>query len=306
MSRTRVFRPTLFGIVAIICLAACGGVSQIHSSQSGKDLAPVDTGGAPLNTALAAPTQPVVFGPNAQRTETPASLVAVSRASTSQFKSDPVAALNGVLARSGLLDIRSAHIGAMPLGQQWGGSWLFVDVSVPSMNARIHADWEADLLLADVAEEAAAGLNLGDSIEGIVETYVLPDGSRTEAAPRLLGNIAAGQNFGSSGDSGVIKLTAVNTLAAFGLTAISVEILRPLDFTLDIVASVPSAQMLKGNLQLIEARLRGTPPTVEGFFLHIVLPDGQPIATVAAAFRSGAGIESIQPNLGVDIGGTHG
>ncbi|CAN5519450.1 hypothetical protein BH18ACT3_BH18ACT3_20350 [soil metagenome] len=200
--------------------------------------------------------------------------------------------------------VAGARFAPGPAGTE--GPWLYVDVNVQSADngEATRAQWEANALFAAVAERAATGPSLADSLGGITVVHNLPDGTSQEDFPHAIGEIAARQLFPSNAtEDDALVADASSILRSFDLAPVSVNVVRPLDAALIATATIESPDQFNGRLGELVTTLTADYSKYEAYYLELRLPDGQPIAKVGGAVRVGFGVQWVQPGFEVAIGG---
>jgi hypothetical protein len=154
---------------------------------------------------------------------------------------------------------------------------------------RVQATWLGSISQGAIGELIRTDQVAINQVLGHSEIYVVsPSGSRTLYGN--LGFVATGQEFSDANlsDADLISRTKA-TLASFGLSALDVQILRPLGAAMFIRVSRPDSEDPQWTIDELLDAIGGTPRTLEGLCLEIDSTSGKPLLAGAAAYRTGLG-----------------
>jgi hypothetical protein len=118
------------------------------------------------------------------------------------------------------------------------------------------------------------------------------------------GDVVGGQIFGSPDDAAL--LDRVDKAAAeFGLKVESARVLHPLDSAMAVHLTVPDGQV-DWTLSQLTTALEGSRPTIEGIYVELDSPSGQPLLKASRALRIPGGGLWFADGQDIRFGATHG
>jgi hypothetical protein len=118
------------------------------------------------------------------------------------------------------------------------------------------------------------------------------------------GAAAGGQQFGSPSDADLRERMS-QVAAGFGLTVQSVQVLHPLDSAVSVTFTVPDGAVPWTLYQLLNA-VKGSPQDIEGYFVELDSPTGEPLLQAEGASRIAGGGLWFAPGQDDRFGAVHG
>jgi hypothetical protein len=204
---------------------------------------------------------------------------------------DIPSAADRVLSGEGMDAVRSVEEISLGSSPEEGLPRLRLTIAEDSLEGpgRVQATWLGSISQGAIGELIRTDQVAINQVLGHSEIYVVsPSGSRTLYGN--LGFVATGQEFSDANlsDADLISRTKA-TLASFGLSALDVQILRPLGAAMFIRVSRPDSEDPQWTIDELLDAIGGTPRTLEGLCLEIDSTSGKPLLAGAAAYRTGLG-----------------
>lgn len=213
----------------------------------------------------------------------------------------PQDAVAQVLASLGDPSVRGAEVVSDPNEPSCTSPCLRVSLDNDADHG-VKEAWLAHLVVGAVAELIRTDqTNLGMVLAGEITTR----GSNGRVHTALLsGSGPVGQRFNSPSDSALRERVA-GVAAKYGLGVESVELLHPLDSALAVTLTVPPGDVSWTINQLTD-ELLGSPADVEGLFVQLESPTGQPLIRIAYRERTRGGGGWFAPGQDDRFGFNHG
>lgn len=165
---------------------------------------------------------------------------------------------------------------------------LEVTISLTHNDDRVRDVWLSDLALGAVAELMRSDQAVANDLISSA-TAVGPGEDGDSVTTHLgIGAVRLGQVFGSPSDSS-IAANAAEVADRYGLEIADLVILHPLESALEITFVVPRDATVDWTIDQLRADLVGKSPNVEGIFIELDDPNGQPLLQSGAAYRTGSG-----------------
>ena len=123
--------------------------------------------------------------------------------------------------------------------------------------------------------------------------------------PLGTGSVAAGQQFDSPSDE-LLLARAKELSGRFGLTLTSAQVIHPLDSAMLVTLTLPRDQAVSWTIDDLRTALTGAPSGIEGLFIEIDSPEGEPLLLAGTAYRVGGGGVWFAPGQDARFGVVHG
>ena len=234
----------------------------------------------------------------------PVSYAPTAAATGSQVGASP-AEVTARLARA-FPHVVSATVGEAPSAKAMSKVWLNVVTRVDSGDPHpVEPVWEAEALEGAIAEELATTGILAEAVSGVSVTFQGGDGSLPNPYVGVAGRVAARQVFAGPTDPDAIRQQVMASVIQFGLadSKVTVDVYDAHGPAVAVHITVGAAAELRGDLRGLQAEIDGTNKRWPAVYLEIVLPNGQFIAKLSQAFRTGNGGVWIDPAYEDTIGG---
>jgi hypothetical protein len=205
--------------------------------------------------------------------------------------------------------VTSATVGTPALSSGESGQWLTVTIDSDQ------ADGVKQRWLAQMVQGAVEDLmrTYEATTSQVLQGAKLVD--RDESGHRVVadlgyGAVVGGQAFGSPSDDALRQQVAA-AAEKYGLTVDSVQVLHPLDSALVVTMTVPDGPLDGWDLGSLQHAIEGGTgsqfhPDVEGLYLELRSPSGNPIVKSSMAFRIPGGGGWSAPGQDERFGINHG
>jgi hypothetical protein len=165
--------------------------------------------------------------------------------------------------------------------------------------------WLADLAVGAVAERSHSDQAVANDLVSSATAVGPGKGGDTVTTYLGVGAVRLGQVFGSPSDSALTAHVA-DVAKAHGLTVADLQILHPLESALSVTFVVPDGATIDWTIDQLRTDLVGDTPDVEGVFIELDDPHGQPLLQSGAAYRTGEGGLWFAPGQDARFGAVHG
>jgi hypothetical protein len=164
--------------------------------------------------------------------------------------------------------------------------------------------WLADLAVGAIAERSRTNEAVANDVVSTATAVGLGEGGKPVTTFLGIGAVRLGQVFGSSDDSALTAHVA-DVAESHGLTVADLRILHPLESALSVTFVVPDGATIDWTIDELRTNLVGAPPEVEGVFIELRDPHGQPLLQSGVAYRTGEGGLWFAPGQDSRFGAVH-
>jgi hypothetical protein len=214
----------------------------------------------------------------------------------------PDDAVARVLASLGDPMVRDADVIADPSDNPGGLPWVRVRLDSNAGDG-VREVWLGELVEGAVGELIRTNEStLGEVIGGEIVDQT-PNG-HVLATPLGMGYSPVGQRFNSPSDADLRERVTI-VADRYGLGVTSVEVLHPLDGALAVTFTVPPGDV-SWRIDQLRSDLVGSPVDVEGLFIELDSPTGQPLLRGSGSERVKGGGLWFAPGQDERFGALHG
>jgi hypothetical protein len=167
-------------------------------------------------------------------------------------------------------------------------SGLNLVVKLTANNGSVADVWLADLSVGAVCELVHSNQAVASDVVSSATAVGPGTSGATVTTPLGIGAVQLGQRFGSPSDATISSQVSA-VASQFGLTVSNVQILHPLEAALSVTFAVPNDVKIDWTIEQLRTALVGSSPDVEGLYIELVDPSGQPLLESGAAYRTGEG-----------------
>jgi hypothetical protein len=200
--------------------------------------------------------------------------------------------------------VTSANVINAPADSGETGRWLSVEIDSDQGDAGVKQRWLARLIQGAVDDLMRTNeTTTSDVLDGA--QLVDHDSSGKQVITYLgHGGVLGGQVFSSPSDD-VLRQQVTDAADKFGLTVQSIQALHPLDTALVVTMDVPDGPV-DWNISKLEEAIEGSPPNIEGLYLELDSPAGEPLVQKGFSFRTPGGDMWFAPGQDDRFGISHG
>jgi len=184
-------------------------------------------------------------------------------------------------------------------------SGLQVAVTLTRNDDRVPDVWLADLAVGAVAERSHSDQAVANDLVSSATAVGPGQGGDTVTTYLGVGAVRLGQVFGAPSDSALTAHVA-DVAERHGLTVADLQILHPLESALRVKFVVPDGATIDWTIDELRTDLVGASPDVEGVFIQLDDPHGQPLLQSGVAYRTGEGGLWFAPGQDARFGAVHG
>jgi hypothetical protein len=197
----------------------------------------------------------------------------------------------------------ASHVQGAELAQGLNGTT--VTINLDRNNEDTLTAWEAQLAVGAIGELTRSNQDVL-SEEVFSATAVGPNRAGATTTSGLgVGAARLGQRFDSPSDA-TLNAHAADVAQQFGVKLAAFEVQHPLESAIKVTYVVPDGADVTWTLDDLRTALVGSTPNVEGAFIELDSPSGDPLLGAGSAYRSASGILWFAPGQDNRFSAGHG